>query len=257
MKALIRGMRGELLKMRHTFLPLLHIGVPVSGCAVFLLYYRFSDWDEMNRISGYTQVIGVALPFLVSIVCAGNIRLEEQNHFQVLLGGWREKWKGLAAKYLVLAGMGLLAITGALALFGAGSFLLLPSAPAEGRSLTAGIYLLLAEALFLGSLPLYLEHLFLNLAFSGTVSQCMGVAQFLLSALFLTGLGEGRWQFFPCTWSARGAMLALAGIYQEKSGAMYFSELQRNVFICLLLLAFICVIIGLWYHYFEGRQCND
>lgn len=54
MKALIRGMRGEFLKMRHTFLPLLHIGVPVSGCAVFLLYYRFSDWDEMNRISGYT-----------------------------------------------------------------------------------------------------------------------------------------------------------------------------------------------------------
>ena len=257
MKALIRGMRGELLKMRHTFLPLLHIGVPVSGCAVFLLYYRFSDWDEMNRISGYTQVIGVALPFLVSIVCAGNIRLEEQNHFQVLLGGWREKWKGLAAKYLVLAGMGLLAITGALALFGAGSFLLLPSAPAEGRSLTAGIYLLLAAALFRGSLPLYLEPLCLILAVSGTVSQCVGVAQFLLSALFLTGLGEGRWQFFPCTWSARGAMLALAGIYQEKSGAMYFSELQRNVFICLLLLVFVCVIIGLWYHYFEGRQCND
>ena len=256
MKALIRGMRGEFLKMRHTFLPLLHIGVPVSGCAVFLLYYRFSDWDEMNRISGYTQVIGVALPFLVSIVCAGNIRLEEQNHFQVLLGGWKEKWKGLTVKYLVLAGMELLTITGALALFGAGSWLLLP-AFGEGKSFAAGMYLLLVAALFLGSLPLYLEHLFLNLAFSGTVSQCVGVAQFLLSALFLTGLGEGRWRFFPCTWSARGAMLALSGIYQENPGDVYFAELRQTVFICLLLLAVICVIIGLWYHYFEGRQCND
>ena len=256
MKALIRGMRGEFLKMRHTFLPLLHIGVPVSGCAVFLLYYRFSDWDEMNRISGYAQVIGVALPFLVSIVCAGNIRLEEKNHFQVLLGGWKEKWKGLTVKYLVLAGMGLLTITGALAFFGAGSWLLLPVF-GEGKSFAAGMYLLLAAALFLGSLPLYLEHLFLNLAFSGTVSQCVGVAQFLLSALFLTGLGEGRWRFFPCTWSARGAMLALSGIYQENPGDVYFAELRQTVFICLLLLAVICVIIGLWYHYFEGRQCND
>lgn len=256
MKALIRGMRGEFLKMRHTFLPLLHIGVPVSGCAVFLLYYRFSDWDEMNRISGYTQVIGVALPFLISIVCAGNIRLEEQNHFQVLLGGWKEKWKGLTVKYLVLAGMGLLTITGALALLGAGSWLLLPVF-GEGKSFAAGMYLPLVAALFLGSLPLYLEHLFLNLAFSGTVSQCVGVAQFLLSALFLTGLGEGRWRFFPCTWSARGAMLALSGIYQENPGDVYFAELRQTVFICLLLLAVICVIIGLWYHYFEGRQCND
>ena len=52
-------------------------------------------------------------------------------------------------------------------------------------------------------------------------------------------------------------MLALSGIYQENPGDVYFAELQQTVFICLLLLAFICVIIGLWYHYFEGRQCND
>lgn len=57
-------------------------------------------------------------------------------------------------------------------------------------------YVRLTGTLIFGSVPLYLEHLFLNLIFPKTVSQCVGVAQSVVSALFLTGLGEGRWQFF-------------------------------------------------------------
>lgn len=256
MKAFSRGMCAEILKMRHTFLIPFHIGIPLLGCTVFLMYYQFSGWDEMNRISGYMEVIGAVIPFAVSVVCAGNIRLEEQNHFQVLLGGRANKGKGLAAKCLVLAGLGFLAVAGAVLLFGAGSRFLSDS-PGGGGYLSFRIYLLLAAALFLGSLPLYLEHLFLNLTFSGTVSQCVGVAQFLLAALFLTGLGDGRWQFFPCTWSARGAMLVLNGIYRTKMEKAYFLEVEKTIFICPLLLCLICAIIGLWFFYYEGRQCND
>lgn len=252
MKHLGGGIRGEILKMRHTFLFPFHGAVPVLGAVMFLLYYSVSGWSEPAQISGYIEICGIALPFAVSIVCAGNIRLEEQNHFQVFLGSYVQRWKALAVKCLVLSGTGFLTILAAVVLFGAGYSFLLGK---EGISM--GVYVCLAAVLFLGSIPLYLEHLFLNLVFSGAVSQCIGAAQFLLSALFLTGLGDGKWQFFPCAWSARGAMLLLGGIGQGQSGGAYLWELKKASVICLLLLAGICVIIGIWFHYYEGRHCND
>ena len=77
MRELFGCIRAELVKMRHTFLYPLHLALPVLGNALFLLYYRVSGWSREAQISGYAQVIGIALPFAVSIVCAGNVELEE------------------------------------------------------------------------------------------------------------------------------------------------------------------------------------
>lgn len=71
--------------------------------------------------------------------------------------------------------------------------------------------------LWLGSLPLYLEHLFLNLCFSKVVSLAVSIGELLISALFLTGLGEGKWQYVPCTWSARGTSLYLAEKFNRRA----------------------------------------
>lgn len=252
MGAFIRSMRAELLKMRHTFLLPFYGMVPLVGSVIFLAYYGLAEWSEPSRISGFAEVIGIALPLLVSIVCAGNVGLEEGNHFQVFLGNSMKKWKNLAIKFLALSGLGILAVAGGVALFGLGSYFLF----GKGE-IPAALYLKLAVVLALGSIPLYLEHLFLNLQFSKTVSQCVGVGQFLLSALFLTGLGEERWMFFPCTWNARGGMLVLNCAFRPEAGRIYMEEAKRAGMICLLLLLLICVIIGIWFHYYEGRQCND
>ncbi len=252
MNGLIWGIHAEGLKMRHTFLYPFHVAVPFFVSMVFLFYYKFAGWSEMAQISGYMEVIGVSLPFVISIVCAGNIRLEEQNHFQIILGSYIEKWKGFWIKWFVLAGMGFLAIFGAVALFGAGFHFGLGK---EGISVVT--YMQLIMVLFFGSVLVYLEHLFLNLMFPRTVSQCVGVAESLLSALFLTGLGEGRWQLFPCTWSARGVLILLNGMAREEIRDVLFAEMKCFAVICMLLLILMCAIIGIWFHFYEGRQCND
>ena len=246
MKGVTRAIHAECMKMRHTFLYPFHVAIPVLGSMLFLLYYRFSGWSEQAQISGYMEIIGVALPFVISIVCAGNVALEEQNHFQILLGSYGHKGRGLWIKWLVLAGMGYLAIFGAVVLFGVGYHLGL------GREgLSVGSYLQLITVLFLGSVLLYLEHLFWNLMFPRTVSLCVGVIETLLSALFLTGLGEGRWQYFPCTWSSRGVLLLLNG------GEMLHREMTKVAIFAPLLLLAICVIIGIGFYFYEGRKCND
>lgn len=244
MKELLGCIRAEFVKMRHTFLYPLHIAFPLIGSMIFLLYYRRAQWSEMGEISGYMEVIGIALPFVISIVCAENVRLEEQNYFQVFLGGSVSKRNSFLAKFLTLLLLGILAILTAVFVFAAGYHYILGK-----ESIPFTFFVILAVILCLGSIPLYLEHLFLNLMFAKQISLCIGAVQFLVSALFLTGLGERRWPFFPCTWSARGASLFLTSIFKV--------DMKKTLVLCSLIMVMICVIIGIWYHFYEGRRCND
>ncbi|MCM1125285.1 MAG: lantibiotic immunity ABC transporter MutG family permease subunit [Lachnospiraceae bacterium] len=208
MRELFRCMKAEVIKMRHTFLYPVHSVPPVLGSGIFLLYYRVSGGSDAAQISGYMEVVGIALPFVISMICAENVELESKNHFQVFLGGAGCRFNAFLAKYLVLAGIGFMAVLAAVMLFAAGFQWGLAK-----KGILFHAYGKLAVILCLGSAPLYLEHLFLNLMFSKPVSLCAGIVEFLLSALFLTGLGDGRWYFFPCTWSARGAAAYLAVLF--------------------------------------------
>lgn len=252
MRELFHLMRAELLKMRHTFLYGLHLGTPVLGSLIFVLYYRMSGWNEIAQISGFVEVTGIALPFAVSLVCAGNVGLEEENHFQTFLGSSVRKWNGFLAKWLVLLGLCFITVSAAVLLFGAGFHWGIGK---EGISFAD--YVILAVTLCMGSAPLYLEHLFLNLRFTKIVSLSVGVAQFLLSSLFLTGLGDGRWQLFPCAWSSRGVLLVLAYLTGKDMGNVPDAEVKTSLLICLLLFTAIYAIIRAWFHFYEGRQCND
>lgn len=238
--------------MRHTFLYPLHMVIPVLGSGVFLLYYHGSGWSGAEQIAGYLEVIGIVLPFAASIVCAGNVGLEEKIHFQTLLGGSACKGNSFLAKFLVLLGLGMLAVIAAVFLFGTG-YRYVPGK--EGISIQA--YGGAAAVLCLGSIPLYLEHLSLNLMFPRTASLCVGVAQFLLSALFLTGLGDGKWFFFPCTWSARGAGLFLALLAGKEGNGILMAEAKMAAALSLLLLLLISAVVGIGFHFFEGRAGND
>lgn len=243
MKELFLCGRAELVKMRHTFLYPLHILAAVCGSVFFLLYYRRAISGGWTQLSALAEVIGIALPLAVSLVCAGSVRLEEENHFQVFLSGTVRKHHAFQAKCMILWLLGAFTIAGAVLLFEAGSCIWL------GREIVpVQDSIALVLILCLGSVPLYLEHLFFSLRLSGAVSMAVGTAQFILSALFLTGLGNGRWQFFPCTWSARGAALFSVSVKEGTGGALSF---PRETGICLLITAVLYAIIRIWFYFRE------
>lgn len=250
----------ELIKMKHTFLYPYHVLLPVIGSGLFLVYYRWIRHGMENGIGVLVEITGVALPLVISIVCAGNISLEAQNHFQIFLENYKCRWKGLAAKLLVLWSMGFLSVSAAIVIFTAGYGELKKQAETFGETGQAGESLMmLVVILAIGSIPVYVEHLFWNFVFPASVSQCIGVAESILSALFLTGLGDGIWQYVPCTWSARGVTLfwEISRASDEMRTVIYHTEMKKTGMICTLLLAGICVIIGLWFQNYEGRQWNE
>ena len=97
-KRVMGSVRAELLKMKHTFLIPFHVAVPVIIAGFMLFYYRGTIGNPMGQTMAYFELIGIGLPFVVSIVCAGNIGLEEQNHFQVFLGNYKVKGKRVCCK---------------------------------------------------------------------------------------------------------------------------------------------------------------
>lgn len=246
---LYRNIQGEVWKMRHTLLPWLHVLIPLLGILVFLSYYSFASWSDEGKVSGYIEALSIVLPLMVSIVCAISVEIEEKVHFQTFLGVTASRGNPMLAKWMILSGMGFAAILLSVFGFAAGFWLLCGKAV-----LSAGNYLTLAVALTLGGTNLYLFHLFLNLAFSKSVSLCAGTTELVVAALFLTGLGEGRWQFFPCAWGGRWSMSLIQ--YWKGDGAA-MKSMPENLSVGVIVTILLWCGVLLWFRHYEGRPCKD
>lgn len=243
MRGFVRLLCAEWWKMRHCGIYLLHILLPLlAGCA-FLLYDAVSAWNVYEQSSMYAQVLGIAFPVVVSIVCGRNVELEEKEHFQTLLGGCSGRCQVFVAKWVALLGCAAVSVLTAFVILAGGEHFLFHNTDVPIRG-----YLLTGMMFWGGGILLYLEHLFLNLACSRTISMGISVVQALLCALLLTGLGDQRWQWFPCSWSARSSAVVL-GITEGESQGMPGR--------CLLPALILCVIIMLWFRLYEGRACHD
>lgn len=244
----MKQLKAEFLKMRHTFLIPIHILVPVISGIVFLAWTRSSVGLQFLV---YTEAIGIAFPVLVSVICARDVEIEVPGHFQSFLMKPGKREGAFLAKWMCLEIMAFLAVMGAMLFYAAGNVLVLGN-----KEISAGIFLKTGVILWLGSVPLYLEHLFLNLRFSRAVSLAVSIGQFLISALFLTGIGEGKWQYVPCSWSSRGAVLYLTEQFNRRVEGRFSVEMG-NMFPCILLGMILCAIILIWFHFYEGRQENE
>lgn len=93
---------AEFYKMRHTMLLMLHVIIPVFGILVFLCYYKMSPHRWEDELSSYLMVLTTAFPFIISIVCAQSVSLEEDNHFFVFLGMPVRRGNAFLAKFFSL-----------------------------------------------------------------------------------------------------------------------------------------------------------
>lgn len=160
----MRQLKAEFYKMRHTFLFPLHVIVPVAAGVLFLAWTRIS---AQLQFSVFVQAVGVVFPVLASVICAGNIELELSGHLQGFLMTTGKRESIFLAKWMSLEILAFLAVMGSVILYGVGNRTILGD-----MEIPFSIFLKAGVFLWLGSLPLYLEHLFLNLCFSKTSVYC-------------------------------------------------------------------------------------
>lgn len=251
MIALLRCIKSDFYKLRHTSIPWIHLLIPLAGAFMFLAYYRLSSWDTVKKISGYLEVLAIAFPLLIGIISGIVIEQEEQaGNFQTLLCSTESKNTTYLSKLIILLLLGSFSIILAVEIFALG-FQTMPNI----------FYLKAAGALVLGNIFIYILHVFISLQFGKGASTGLGVAESLLSALMLTGLGDKAWHFIPCAWGVRFCDYLVFKFIDHPSVNSYATQVavdtKQGVFIMLFAVCIAFVSSLFWFKKWEGRKSYE
>ncbi len=248
---LYTNLKSDLYKILHTPLWLIHLVIPVIGIILFLWYYSFSLWDEMNKLSGYIQTLSVTFPVLIGIITSVMAETEQKaGGFQSLLMAANSKSIPHISKLILLVLFGFSSVLLALVGFGVGFM---------GMGYTTFnllFYVTTAILLLISVLPLYLLQYIVSFLFGKGFSIGLGIVGSLISALLLTGLGDGIWWYLPWGIVARFSESLLMSSLTKIEFIKYNGIIQSVIFILLFSLAFTVLLISV-FNKWEGRKSED
>lgn len=246
---LFRYLKSDFIKTKHSSIRVAHLFLPIVAALVFTAYYSYTPRDNYVKVDIYYQVIGMALPFLIGVFCA---ILSEQEQsagcFQIMFITSKKVIPFLSKLLLLLifcAGALFLAsvIFGAMFLLGL-----------HGKVVGGAFYPLAALVLLCSSVPLYLVHLYLSFRWNKGVSIGLGIVESVVSALFLTGLGDGVWKYIPLAWPARTVSAFLAAYSGE---SLACAELKQVACIGICVAAAGIIAYLYWAYRWEGTRTAD
>ena len=246
MHTFIRCIRSDFYKFRHTSMIWIHILIPLTTAILFIAYYSVSSWRAEAKISGYLEVIGVAFPLIIGLITGKAAEQEGQaGSYQTMLCGVKSRAAAYASKLVVLLLLGTLSIMIAIGVFAVGF-----------QTMPGMMYIKAGGLLITGSIFLYILHLFVSLRYGRGSSIGLGIVESLISALALTGLGDGKWYYIPCAWSAR-LCDNLVFTWLNPSMALGYEEIHKCLIVaaCATEAAFILSLF--WFKSWDGRHSYE
>lgn len=253
---ILRLIKSDFLKMKHTPFYFIHICLPFIGVLIFLKYYSSALFSPVNKVNVYLEAISIAFPTLIGILCSMVIEQEVMaGKFKEMLSIEYGKGKCLLSKILVLLLLSLCSLSLAI-----GGFFLGFQYVLKQNVFPLGFYSNATLIIFGAQIFLYLFHLWLTIKFGSGASIGMGIFESLFSALLITGLGDGIWQWIPCGWSVKFC----DNFFIKESGSIdIFNEVANiNTMInnnvvgfrnCVIFTIAFAIFFGIWFNFFEGR----
>ena len=242
-------LKADFLKTKHLSVRMAHLLISIVTPLIFIAYDSYAPWDDYVKIDLYYQVIGMALPFLIGLFCA---ILSEQEQsagcFQMMLMS-PKKVVPFLSKLLLLLMFCAGALLVASLLFGVAFRFGL-----HGKVVDLAFYPMAALVMFVSSIPLYLLHLYLSFDSNKGVSIALGIVESVLSALFLTGLGESVWKYVPLVWPARAVATFFAAYNGEMTACV---ELKQVAYIGFFVITIGTIIYLFWACRWEGSRIAD
>lgn len=239
-------LKADFLKTKHNSIRIAHLFIPIVTAIIFAAYYSYAPWSDYTKVDIYYQVLGMALPFQIGLFCAITSEQEQSaGYFQTMLMTPQKVFPFLS-KLLVLLIFCAWALFAASLIFG-GLFLF----GLHGEGIGLVFYPLTALVMLGSSVPLYLLHLYLFFRLNKGVSIGLGIVESVLSALFLTGLGDSTWRYVPVVWPARMGTTLLQA-YMGKAEAC--AELNQVYCIGLLVIVIGIIAYLFWAYRWEGAR---
>ncbi len=245
------SLKSDLYKLCHSPLLLVHFIVPVVGMILFVWYYSFSTWNEYDKLSAYIQILSVSFPVLIGIITSILAESEQKSgDFQMLLSTATPKYIPHITKLIWLILFGFCSSFLALVGFGIGFSVL------GYTAFKLLFYMKTAILLSISVIPLYLLHYIISFIAGKGYSLGLGIIGSLLSALFLTGLGDGIWTFLPWGITARFSETLLVSSLTNIDFLQFDGMIQSMIFILIFTFLFLITLILLSKKW-EGRKSED
>lgn len=239
---IFRGIYSELIKLRHTAVLWLHALIPVLGSAVFLLYFaRYRQIKTGTKMALVLELTAVVFPIVVSVICGMMGELEEKTgHFQVMMSNQTGRVMPYLNKLLTAVLLGGFAMA---------LLILVTVTGSTAFSLVQLPYKMFADAalsVLLGTIPLYIIHMFLSIQWGLGASVFVGVAESLLAVMF-SNVNTAIWPFIPCSWGIKMLKNTLYAVPASIGDAGIITALST----AFLILSFV------WFQRWEGRKSSE
>jgi lantibiotic protection ABC transporter MutG family permease subunit len=250
MMEFLRCLHADFIKIKRRPVLWIHLLVPIVGILFTLLEIRLTKSSPASGALTCLGLIGAAFPILIGVVCSmiADQEAEAGSFQQLLTAPFRPTPFLSMAVLLLLLGFGAELFTA----FGfyAASALFLHQAPFGPAYYWSGALLL-----FVCNIFLYFLHLFLSLRFNKGVSIGVGIFESLLSALLMTGLGEGIWPVIPCGWGLH--FLRLFGMQWGGTTLPAAGGFQVGAAAGVVETALMVVFSVLWCLRWEGKKTEE
>lgn len=245
------NIKSDLYKLLHSPLLYIHILIPATGIFLFLWYYSYSIWSELEKISAYIQALSICYPVLIGVITSNFTDMEQKAaNFQTLLSTPTQKCIPHLAKLTTLIAFGFASSLLSLLVFGYGLQLL-------GYTTFHLLFFFFTAILLLISVfPLYVLQCIVSFVFGKGYSLGLGIIGSLLSALLQTGLGDNLWPFLPWGIAARfsdSLLIARAMCIDFFDMNGMIQGIISVVFFSFLFLAIFMLVFEKW----EGRKSED
>lgn len=244
-------LKADIIKLKSTQMLWMHLYIPILGLIIFLGYYSNTSWSNFAEVSAYLQVLCMVYPILIGIITSMAADQEyEAGRFQNILINSKPKYLTFISKLILLLLLGTLSVI--LAVFG----FYIGYSSIGNNIYPISINLAVIGILIGSNVFQYILHLFLSYRFSKGVSIGIGIVESLTSALFLTGMGDGRWPIVPSSWSIRfiGSLLMK---YQNGSNVFIDPDLHSGIIISIAATIFFFIIMLVWFTRWEGKKLEE
>jgi ABC-2 type transport system permease protein len=243
-------LRSDFMKMKHTAFYKLHIVIPVILVTLILVYYAMTRYTSAGKIQAFIELIAISFPFVGALMVSMSIELEAQaGDFKELLSCEYGKSITFLSKLSCLILNGIIALTIAMTEFYIGITYIL-----RQNIFNLSFYIEILIILLIGQMIEYIFHCIVSLWYGQGITIAVGIIETLISALMLTGLGEGIWKAIPCSWGARLCDYSMLYYLNEES---LFTKMQQEFWIIAVITVFSFMISLFLFNRFEGRKNRE
>ena len=246
---MINIIKSELYKIKGTWLPWIHIVLPIVYSLLFYVASKttgLKNFEESDIIQTYFVLLGAVMPIILSFISSKVVDMEmSAGKFQVLLSTTKSRTKAYLGKLIVLE-LGFV-ISLSLAII---TFAILTG---YQNSLD---WLIEFFLIVISSLSLYMIHLWVSIMLSSGASIGLGFLETMIALLSITVIGDNIWYFLPCTWGSRLPAMYIT-MNKISDWSYFYKELRLWSFVALFIILILYVFSIIWFNKWDGKSVSE